>query len=132
MHCNELCLFGSKAFTQTSASGIAAEGMFSSMRSLNEVEVNGFVEDNQEAFTQKAVELYTKAEVWKDKQNNGFKVLNHRFDKSNFKDEFAQKIEDLRTDLKSHRQNNFIGNILQHQTLQSTKYLSKWIEEKNR
>jgi glycosyltransferase involved in cell wall biosynthesis len=113
-------------------SGIAAEGMFSSLSSLSEVEVNGFVEDNQEAFAQKAVELYTKAEVWKDKQQIGFKVLNHRFDKSNFKDEFAQKIEALRTDLKSHRQNNFIGTILQHQTLQSTKYLSKWIEEKNR
>ena len=59
-------------------------------------------------------------------------LLNQRFDKANFKDEFAQKIESLSKGLKSHRQNNFFGHILQHQTLQSTKYLSKWIEEKNR
>ena len=107
-------------------SDIAAEGMF------GEFEPNGFIEDNLETFAQKAVELYTNAEVWKAKQNSGFKVLNQRFDKANFKDEFAQKIESLSMDLKSHRQNNFIGHILQHQTLQSTKYLSKWIEEKNR
>jgi len=107
-------------------SNIAAEGMF------GEVEPNGFIEDNLETFAQKAVELYSKAEVWKPEQNSGFKILNQRFDKANFKDEFAQKIESLSMDLKSHRQNNFIGHILQHQTLQSTKYLSKWIEEKNR
>jgi len=107
-------------------SGIAAEGMF------GELDLNGFIENNPESFAQKAVELYIKAEVWKDKQNNGFKVLNLRFDKANFKDEFAQKIEGLSKDLKKHRQSNFIGHILQHQTLQSTKYLSKWIAEKNR
>lgn len=120
-------------------SRIAAEGMFDN-GSKNEchtecsrsVVVNGFITDDPKAFAQKSVELYTKAEVWKDKQNNAFKVLNHRFDKTDFENVFKQKIEDLRTDLKSHRQNNFIGNILQHQTLQSTKYLSKWIEEKNR
>ncbi|WP_138434256.1 glycosyltransferase [Winogradskyella algicola] len=120
-------------------SRIAAEGMFDNgskdvchTERSRSVFVNGFITDDPKSFTQKALELYTKEEVWKDKQNIGFMVLKHRFDKSNFKDEFTQKIEDLRTDLKSHRQNNFIGNILQHQTLQSTKYLSKWIEEKNR
>ncbi|MCB0463992.1 MAG: glycosyltransferase, partial [Flavobacteriaceae bacterium] len=88
--------------------------------------------DNPEAFDQKAIELCTNAEVWKDNQNNGFKVLNQRFNKANFENDFVQKIKTLSTDLKTHRQSNFIGNVLQHQTLQSTKYLSKWIEEKNR
>lgn len=106
-------------------SGIAAEGMF------GELVPNGFIEDNPETFAQKAIELYTKAEVWQDKQHNGFKILNQRFNKTNFENDFAQKIETLTLNLKSHRQNNFIGHILQHQTLQSTKYFSKWIEEKN-
>ncbi|MHA7843447.1 MAG: glycosyltransferase [Winogradskyella sp.] len=107
-------------------SSIAAEGMF------GKLEPNGFTEDNPEAFAQKAVELYASAEVWKDNQNNGFKVLNTRFYKTNFEKAFTQKIKDLYTDLKTHRQINFIGNMLQQQTLQSTKYLSKWIEEKNK
>ena len=113
-------------------STIAAEGMFDDRSSLSEVEVNGFVEDRPEVFAQKAVELYTNADIWKAKERNGFKVLNQRFDKANFKDEFAQNIEDLSIGIEEHRQNNFFGHILQHQTLQSTKYLSKWIEEKNR
>ncbi|MEF3078850.1 glycosyltransferase [Winogradskyella poriferorum] len=113
-------------------STIAAEGMFGGLKSLNEVEVNGFVENHPEVFALKAVELYNNGDTWKAKQHNGFEVLNLRFDKANFKDEFAQKMENLSKGLKSHRQNNFIGHILQHQTLQSTKYLSKWIEEKNR
>ncbi|WP_426429912.1 glycosyltransferase [Winogradskyella sp. HB-48] len=114
-------------------STIAAEGIFNKTdRSLSEVEVNGFIEDNPEAFAQKAVELYTNAELWQDKQDHGFKVLNTRFDNTKFEHDFTQKIEDLSADLKRHRQNNFVGKILQHQTLQSTKYLSKWIEEKNR
>jgi hypothetical protein len=41
------------------------------------------------------------------------------------------RIEALQLDLKTHRNQNFLGQILQHQTLQSTKYMSKWIEAKN-
>jgi glycosyltransferase involved in cell wall biosynthesis len=105
---------------------IAAEGMFGDFQS------NGFIENKPEAFAQKAIALYINADVWQNKQKNGFKVLNERFNKTHFQREFACKIEDLRKNLKTHRQQNFIGNLLQHQTLQSTKYLSKWIEEKNR
>ncbi|MBC2845896.1 glycosyltransferase family 4 protein [Winogradskyella flava] len=107
-------------------SNIASEGMFGKLES------NGFIEDNPENFNQKAVELYTNHDIWQKKQDHGFKVLNQRFNKSAFDTDFASRIAELKTDLKTHRQNNFIGNVLQHQTLQSTKYLSKWIEEKNK
>jgi hypothetical protein len=107
-------------------SSIAAEGMFGDFQS------NGFIENKPEAFIQKAIALYTIADIWQSKQKNGFKVLNERFNRTQFQREFACKIEGLRENLKIHRQQNFIGNLLQHQTLQSTKYLSKWIEEKNR
>ena len=41
-------------------------------------------------------------------------------------------IVEISENLESHRNQNFLGQILQHHTLQSTKYLSKWIEEKNK
>ncbi|MEO1030824.1 MAG: glycosyltransferase family 4 protein [Bacteroidota bacterium] len=106
-------------------STIAAEGMFGNL------EPNGVVEDNPEAFAQKAVQLYTNPTVWKDKREYGFKILKERFNTTSFENQFADKVATLSGNLKEHRQNNFIGNMLQHQTLQSTKYLSKWIEEKN-
>ncbi len=105
---------------------IAAEGMF------GKLQLNGFVEDHPDAFANKAVELYSSCEIWQQKQQNGFRILNQRFHKIDFEKDFSSKIVELKTNLITHRQNNFIGNLLQHQTLQSTKYMSKWIEEKNR
>lgn len=106
-------------------SSIAAEGMFSHEAP------NGFIEDDVMAFSKKAVALFTDEDTWQQKQQVGVKVINQRFDKSNFMNGFLERIQTLREQLTEHRQSNFIGNILQHQTLQSTKYLSKWIEAKN-
>lgn len=120
-------------------SSIAAEGMFSFNACQTEpVEIsleditNGFIEDQPETFAQKAVELYTNGNLWKTKQEHGFSILENRFNKVHFTQDFAKLIASLQSNLKPHRENNFIGNLLQHQTLQSTKYMSKWIEEKNR
>lgn len=107
-------------------SSIAAEGMF------GELEANGFIENDAKAFAEKAITLYNDSKIWHNKQENGFTVNNERFNKTSFESKFSQRITDLKANLKSHRQNNFIGNLLQHQTLQSTKYLSKWIEAKNK
>lgn len=104
----------------------AAEGMFGNL------DPNGFVENSPEAFAKSAVNLYSNANLWKLPQQNGFKVLNQRFNKSQFESAFKSRIETLLHELKSHRQLNFIGQLLRHQTLQSTKYMSKWIEAKNR
>ncbi|WP_178984041.1 glycosyltransferase [Winogradskyella helgolandensis] len=112
---------------------IAAEGMFESKdQLLSEVEVNGFIEDNPEVFAKKAIELYTKAELWQETQQNGFKVLNQRFNKADFEQMFKSTINQLSDNLKSHRENNFIGQLFMHQSMQSTKYMSKWIEAKNK
>lgn len=106
-------------------SSIAAEGMFGNL------EANGFIDDNPDAFANKAVELYSNFEIWKQHQENGFKVLNQRFSQLDFEAEFSSHIESLCENLKTHRQQNFIGQLFMHQTMQSTKYMSKWIEAKN-
>jgi len=112
--------------TPTVMTEIAAEGVFDNLG------INGFVEDNPEAFAKKAVELYTNSELWEAKQQNGFYVLNKRFNKVDFESEFSSHIDSLLKNLKTHRQQNFMGQLFMHQTLQSTKYMSKWIEVKNR
>ncbi|WP_299521260.1 glycosyltransferase family 4 protein [Winogradskyella sp.] len=106
-------------------STMAAEGMFGDLQS------NGFITDNAEVFAQNAVQLYTDSIVWENQQEEGFNVLNQRFNKTNFEINFSNQIETLKGNIKNHREDNFIGTMLQHHTLQSTKYLSKWIEEKN-
>ncbi|WP_299229442.1 glycosyltransferase family 4 protein [uncultured Psychroserpens sp.] len=103
---------------------IAAEGMFGNF------DANGFIEDNPEAFAQKTIELYKNQSLWTEKQDNGFRAINSRFQISDFQKPFINTLDSILLDLSAHRQENFIGQILQHHTIQSTKFMSKWIEEK--
>ncbi|RIA10095.1 glycosyltransferase involved in cell wall biosynthesis [Flavobacteriaceae bacterium MAR_2010_72] len=104
---------------------IAAEGMF------GKLEPNGFIMDNPEDFALKAVELYSNSSVWEEKQCNGFKIVNERFQKEGFQKKMHMAIEETTQHLHEKRLDNFIGQMLLHHSMQSTKYLAKWIEEKN-
>jgi glycosyltransferase involved in cell wall biosynthesis len=92
---------------------------------------NGFITDESQVFANKAVELYQDATLWKKAQENGFKIIEKRYLKSLFEDDFIKYILKVQTYLKQHRLDNFMGTLLQHHTLTSTKYMSRWIEEKN-
>ena len=93
---------------------------------------NGFITDNETEFVEKAVLLYQDENLWQKSQENGYKIVENRFKKKLFEPHFIHKIQEISENLESHRNQNFLGQILQHHTLQSTKYLSKWIEEKNK
>lgn len=107
-------------------STIGAEGMNGNM------DWNGHITDDDSDFVKKAVDLYSNENEWKKAQQNGYKIIESRFKKENFLPSFSGKIKDLLENTDEHRQRNFLGQILQHHTLQSSKYLGKWIEEKNR
>ena len=93
---------------------------------------NGLITDNETEFVEKAVLLYQDENLWQKSQENGYKIVENRFKKELFEPHFIHKIQEISENLESHRNQNFLGQILQHHTLQSTKYLSKWIEEKNK
>lgn len=93
---------------------------------------NGFITDDVADFVDRAVQLYQDKTLWLKAQQNGFEIINQRYSKSLFETNFRFKIEFLRSNLQQHRLNNFMGSMLQHHTLKSTKYMSRWIEEKNK
>ena len=93
---------------------------------------NGFVVDEPSVFTEKAVQLYQDKIIWIKAQQNGIAIVNQRYLKELFEDDFAKKVEMLQADLQKHRLSNFMGAMLQHHTLKSTKYMSLWIEAKNK
>ncbi len=107
-------------------STIAAEGMFGA------IQPNGFVEDDPEDFARKAIELYTNSILWSKSQRQGYDILNERFDKANHSKRFLERLTVLQDHLETHRQDNFTGQIIWHHSLLSTKYMSKWIEAKNK
>jgi glycosyltransferase involved in cell wall biosynthesis len=93
---------------------------------------NGFVTDELQVFADKAVELYQEKNLWLKAQENGFEIIEKRYLKSFFENDFVEHILEVQIHLKQHRLHNFMGTILQHHTLTSTKYMSRWIEEKNK
>ena len=93
---------------------------------------SGFITDDAQVFADKAVEFYQDKNLWLKAQENGFEIIEKRYLKSLFADDFLQHILKVQIDLKQHRLHNFIGALLQHHTLTSTKYMSRWIEEKNK
>lgn len=92
---------------------------------------NGFITDNETEFVEKAVLLYQDENIWEKSQENGYQIVEKLFKKEIFERDFTAKTVWISEHLPEHRNTNFLGQILQHHTLQSTKYLSKWIEEKN-
>ena len=93
---------------------------------------NGFITDDVADFVDAAVQLYQDKIIWGKAQQNGISIINQRYSKGLFETDFSTKIEFLRTNFEQHRLSNFMGAMLQHHTLKSTKYMSRWIEEKNK
>ncbi len=83
-------------------------------------------------FSNAAVKLYSNKTKWENAQKNGYTILYKRFQKKMFQDNFHHKIKTLSNSLDSHRNKNFIGQILHHNLYQRTKFMSKWIMEKNK
>ncbi len=92
----------------------------------------GFVEDEVSEFIAAAVKLYENKTLWLQAQENGIKIINERYNASGISELFLKKLELIALNLAGHRQQNFIGQILLHHTANSTKYMSLWIEEKNK
>lgn len=93
---------------------------------------NGFIEDYDESFVDKAIELYQDENLWNQAQKNGCQILDLVFRKDLFANSFINKVSEISENLENHRTENYLGKILQHHQLNSTKYMSRWIEEKNR
>lgn len=112
--------------TPSITTAIGAEAMHGSLP------WNGFVAEEPEIFASAAVRLYKEADVWHQAQQNGFTIIENRYLKALYFDQVLTKIQILHTNLPQHRLHNFMGAMLQHHTLTSTKYMSRWIEEKNK
>ncbi|GEM62884.1 glycosyl transferase [Sphingobacterium faecium NBRC 15299] len=93
---------------------------------------NGFIANEPELFVAKAIELYTNKSLWLTAQQHGIAIINQRYARSKFEDDFLMTIRFIKAQLQAHRQQNFIGQLLLHHSVLSTKYLSLWIEQKNK
>ncbi|MEZ4810963.1 MAG: glycosyltransferase [Allomuricauda sp.] len=112
--------------TPSITTSVGAEGMHANLP------WNGAICDVWPDFAHAAVELYLNKTSWQKAQTNGIALINSLYNKQSLQNRLQQKMEAVQQHLQDHRNQNFMGRLLQHHTLVSTKYLAKWIEEKNK
>lgn len=111
--------------TPSITTAIGAEGF------VNHLPFNGFIANSAEEIAAKAVALYTNEASFQQAQKNGYHLLEQEFNVDHWAVKLLEAIIDLRHNLDKNRLHNFMGSLLQHNSMQSTKYMSKWIEAKN-
>jgi len=92
----------------------------------------GSIEDDPINFAGAAIELYTNQKKWAAAQSNGFKLIKKRFSKKKHSLRFLPFLKALMQSLTQHRKKHFLGSLLMHHTMAASKYMGKWIEEKNK
>ena len=116
---------GMQAGTPSITTPIGSEGMH------DDLEWGGTIAETAESFAQAAIAIYQGGSEWKQAQQNGLVIVNELYDKEKLSLQFVEKLQFLKKHLEAHRTKNFTGAMLQHQTMSSSKYMSKWIEKKN-
>ena len=140
MSCARLCLaplrFGAglkgklteamQCGTPSVTTSVGVEGM------KGELPWPGAFADDAEEFAKQAVTLYRGEEEWQLCQMRGRELLRQRFDREEIAQRVLSRVESCLNGLQAHRKRNFIGQMLQHESLKATQYMSQWIEVKNK
>ncbi|MEM9076266.1 MAG: glycosyltransferase [Bacteroidota bacterium] len=89
-------------------------------------------ESNPKEFANSAIEAYSNQSLWQTAQKKGIALVNSNYLKSKHEERLKVILEDVSQNLEQGRNQNFIGSLLQHQTVLASKYMGKWIEAKNK
>jgi glycosyltransferase involved in cell wall biosynthesis len=92
----------------------------------------GVIVDDPEKIADSAVELYKTKSEWCEAQRKGTEIIDKRFVQPEWGKEFINRIQAILGTIDEHRKHNFTGQMLMHHRMASTKYMSRWIEAKNK
>lgn len=112
--------------TPSVTTSIGAEGMHGSLNWA------GAVTDDPTSFAAAAVALHNNEEAWNQANENGRTILTTVFDSPNHRSQFKERLTALQGGLNNHRNQNFIGQMMQFHTMRSTEFMSRFIAEKNK
>jgi glycosyltransferase involved in cell wall biosynthesis len=79
-----------------------------------------------------AVRLYQDTQLWANAQQQGLAMARKMFDEQQNGKQLVETINRALEHKDKRRQQNFIGAMLNHHSMQSTKYMAQWIESKNK
>lgn len=102
------------------------------MEGMTKQQWPGKIADDPNEIAQYAIELYLDPEKWLQAQHKGISIINSEYPKEALSKSLFHHLESLYLGLKEHRNRNFIGSLLLYESMNATKYMGKWIEEKNK
>jgi len=111
--------------TPSVTTDIGAEGM------KGDYDWNGSIANSATEIAKAAIALYQNKETWNEARQNGIKIINNRNSKELYEQRMIEHWLSIFNNREKHRAKNFMGALLQHHTLSSTKYMARWIEAKN-
>jgi uncharacterized protein (UPF0128 family) len=98
---------------------------------MNNFQWPGFIAGNNEELIDHAIVLHENQKQWELAREKSEEALKALFDE-NWGTDFINKIKSIQTDLQHHRSMNIVGEILWTNQFLATKYMSQWIEAKNK
>lgn len=90
------------------------------------------IQNSYDAFIGSCILLYSNEDKWTKASMQSQRLYSAVFNYEQQSKNLIDSIDAIRAELTKHRQQHFLGQVLQHHTLNSTKYMSQWIEAKTR
>lgn len=111
--------------TPVATTSIGAEGI------EQKSDFSGVIGDCDDEWISAIVDIYKNESAWKPENAKALKTISTKFQGQEFED-FPGMIQIKLEQLTSNRKNQFLQKLLLQETLKTSKYLSKWIIEKNK
>ena len=92
----------------------------------------GAIANDSDSIASAAITLYQSQTLWSDHSGNTAVIIKCRYNSDTLQERLACAIAYLQQNISQLRTNNFTGLMLRHHHHKSTKYMSQWIEAKNR
>lgn len=132
--------------TPSVTTGIGAEGLLPTIDAQNSCDdenksVNQHalwpgaihnIQSSTDTFIQSCIALYKNENTWTLASNRCKPLHSSIFNYTQQSEQLMHCITSIRVTITRHRQQHFLGQVIQHHTINSTKYMSQWIEAKTR
>lgn len=114
--------------TPTVTTCVGAEGMYLESQ---ESSWGGLIGNHSDEIVKNCVDMYNNEILWRSCQNNGFEIIEKKFNLHANVSIFLEKVDYIINNKDSLRKQNFVGEILWMHGHRYQQYFSKYLETKN-
>lgn len=99
---------------------------------ISELPWPGTVASSIDSFVSAAIDLYTNQSAWEISNKRAQKILNFEYNTKHNSQKFGKYLSEKFSHFVEDRKTNFAQKLMSHHQFQTSKYMSQWIEAKNK